>query len=208
MKVRSLRGVGLCLALALALCLVPALSQAVTQGQTLALAKQNLTDGMPVDQIVGQALSGWSEGGLAPVDVIAPLAESLLENGIAAGKDGVRYAGAIVCAVLDWSIANNLPMADMARNVSQAVLGIRASLNRHGDLDPEKIKEEIKNCPAMDDVMRRVVDAAYDEVVAATYTPLAPPPFTVPQPNAFDPSTLPGPVGTTGGTATETGGGV
>jgi hypothetical protein len=173
----------------------------------VAQATKDFAAGQSLQDVMAHALSSAAGSDVAFDNLAAALAESLMQAGIKNGADGVVLAGQIASAMLYALNANGADTATTLRTISQMVEGIRAAADRNGLKEKEDlVRSEIDkvliaaaSSGELGEQLVKVVDAAYAEKHAETYTAppapkVQPPPPPAPSPiaanvsNAFDPT--------------------
>jgi len=157
-------------------------ANAEPQADILAQATADYAAGQSPQDVICHALASATASGVA-LDNLAPaLAESLMEAGIKNGADGVLLAGQVASGMLCCTLtASGNDTATTLRTISQMVEGIRAAADRHGlnaDSVHSQIDTDLSASACVGELgvqLVQVVNAAYLQAHAETYTAPAPP---------------------------------
>jgi hypothetical protein len=169
-------------------------ANAATQAEIVAQAQAAYTSGQNLNGVISQAINSALSSGISLPDIAPALAETLMQAGIQNGADGVALAGQVASAMLYALTAIGTDTATTLRTISEMVEGIRAASDRNG-LNADAVRSQIDtvliaaaSSGELGVQLVRVVDAAYAQTHAETYT--APP-----GPRAQGPPSAPASVG-------------
>ncbi len=178
-------------------------ANADAQADIVAQATKDYAAGQSLQDVISKALSSAAASDVAPDNLAAALAESLLQAGIKNGADGVALAGQIASTMLCALTAGGTDTVTTLRTISQMVEGIRAAADRNG-LNADAVRSQIDTdliasaCAGeLGEQLAQVLDAVYKKKHAETYTAPPAPTVTPPSPpsnvasnvtNTFDPT--------------------
>jgi len=174
-------------------------ANADTQGDIVAQATKDFAAGQSLQDVMAHALSSAAGSDVAPENLAAALAGSLMQAGITNGADGVVLAGQIISAMLSALAAGGADTDTKLRTLAQMVEGIRPVSDSNG-LNADAVHSQIIAAASSGDLGEQYAQVVNDAWTgrADTYTtlpaPKVQPPPPAPSPiaanvsNAFDPT--------------------
>lgn len=166
----------LCLSFMLWNSTLPQCASAASQPEILDQAHKDYVSGQSLIEVIGHALETARASEITPENLAASLAETLMRDGLAMKREGPDLAHDISVAFLKSCIATNLDIPTTLRTIAQMIKGIRTASAASG-LDQNLIRTGIERgllesagTQELGDQLVRVVDSAFQEDVAETYT--------------------------------------
>jgi hypothetical protein len=151
---------------------------AAPKDDIVAQARSSLLAGRPLELCIAQALALASKSDIAPPDLAAELAESLMQGGIGVKMDGVALADNIVTDMVKALKDSGADDNTILRTIPPMVQGIRAAADRN-KLDVMVVQKKIEDALGtsggnLTAQLVQMAQAAYGEQHAETYTPATP----------------------------------